>query len=124
MIKTLLPYMVRFFIGGLAVAGISVVAKLSPHISGLLAAFPAVFLTALILIRFSDGHGKSIDFAQGGIHGVIGTLLTALATLTGLMLHLPWFMAILFGMVAYCAYVAYVAARKPQSPRSASAVKS
>ena len=111
--KSLMPYAVRFLVGGITVAAVSVIAKLSPHVSGLLSAFPAVFITALILIRHSGGQTKSVDFARGGVHGVIGTFLTVTGTLAGLVAHWPWYIALLCGLAAYGGYGVYMVKRKP-----------
>ncbi|QQE78171.1 DUF3147 family protein [Alicyclobacillus sp. SO9] len=109
--KALMPYLIRFFVGGMTVAGVSLLANVSPRISGLLAAFPAVFLTALVLIRFSAGHGQTVHFARGGIHGAIGTMLTAVVTLAGLLANLPWYAAIAGGLIAYASYGLFIVAK-------------
>jgi hypothetical protein len=114
--SVLLTYAIRFLVGGITVAGVSLIAQLSPHISGFLAAFPAVFLTALILVRVSDGPVPSVHFAQGGIQGVVGTLATVFATLAALLANWPWLLAMICGLAAYGTYAAYVVLTKTRRP--------
>ena len=114
-LKQWLPYILRFLIGGSAVAAVSVVAGMSPRVSGLLAAFPAVFLTAMVLVRVSVGRPGAVHFAKGGMQGVVGTLLTALTTLVILLLHWPWYWAVMLGFLAYSLYIVGIVAIKGRS---------
>ncbi|RIV28181.1 DUF3147 family protein [Alicyclobacillaceae bacterium I2511] len=113
--KQWIPYILRFVIGGSAVAAVSLVAGLSPQASGVLAAFPAVFLTAIVWVRLSAGRPGAVHFAKGGIQGVLGTLLTAVTTLAVLWARGPWYFAVGAGLLAYGLYIMTIVAVKGRS---------
>ena len=75
--------LIRFLLGGLAVVGCTLVAKrLGEKAGGIFAAFPAVYLAALLTIGL-DFHGgqlisHSIMLSKGAIFGMAINILVAI----------------------------------------------
>ena len=96
---------IRFLLGGLAVVGCTVVAKkLGEKAGGIFAAFPAVYLAALLTIGL-DFHGgqlitHSIMLSKGAIFGMAINILVAI--LAGYLLpKIGWKKGILHAMACW-----------------------
>ncbi|MFB9324879.1 DUF3147 family protein [Paenibacillus aurantiacus] len=105
---SLTAIILRFALGGGAVAAASLIAKRSGGaIGGIFAAFPAVFLAALLTIRFDHAGealvARSIDLSEGALIGMginvacavaVGVLCASKGWKKGLSLSvLGWLMA-------------------------------
>ncbi|GIO61419.1 hypothetical protein BK138_09695 [Paenibacillus rhizosphaerae] len=72
---SLIGILLRFLLGGAAVVAASLIAKRAGGaVGGIFAAFPAVFLAALLTMRFDYGSRElvahSIDLSQGALIGM------------------------------------------------------
>ncbi|WP_127530254.1 DUF3147 family protein [Paenibacillus kobensis] len=81
---SLIGILLRFILGGGAVVAASVISKRAGgSIGGIFAAFPAVFLAAMLTIRLdhsgSDLILRSIDLSQGALIGMGINVICALA---------------------------------------------
>lgn len=81
---SMLGIVLRFLLGGGAVVASTIVSrKIGSKIGGIFAAFPAVFLAALLTLRL-DAKGnelveKSIVLSQGAVVGMIINIMCAIA---------------------------------------------
>lgn len=81
---SMLGIVIRFLLGGGAVVASTIVArKIGTKIGGIFAAFPAVFLAALLTLRL-DAKGnelveKSIILSQGAVAGMFINIMCAMA---------------------------------------------
>lgn len=80
----IIPVLLRFFLGGLAVVISTIIARLSgPRIGGIFAAFPAVYLAAILSLTLdyqgSDLINMSIHVSQGAFVGMLANIICAVA---------------------------------------------
>lgn len=85
--------LIRFFLGGAAVLVSTIIArKLGEKAGGIFAAFPAVYLAALLTIRLdfkgNDLISHSISLSKGAIFGMAINILIAI--LAGFLLKKGW----------------------------------
>jgi uncharacterized membrane protein (GlpM family) len=85
--------LIRFFLGGAAVVVSTIIArKLGEKAGGIFAAFPAVYLAALLTIRIdfkgNDLIAHSISLSKGAIFGMAINILIAI--LAGYLLKKGW----------------------------------
>ncbi len=85
--------LIRFFLGGAAVVVSTIIArKLGEKAGGIFAAFPAVYLAALLTIRLdfkgNDLISHSISLSKGAIFGMAINILIAI--LAGYLLKKGW----------------------------------
>ncbi|MBB3110956.1 putative membrane protein (GlpM family) [Paenibacillus phyllosphaerae] len=108
---SLTAIILRFVLGGAAVAAASLISKRAGGaIGGIFAAFPAVFLAALLTIRFDHAGdqliARSIDLSEGALIGMginvacaiaVGWLCTSKGWKKGLSLSvLGWLITSVF----------------------------
>jgi uncharacterized membrane protein (GlpM family) len=74
--------LLRFFLGGAAVAISAVIGRMAGgRIGGIFAAFPAVYLSAVISVTMGSGEhalGKAIDVSKGALIGMLANIICAI----------------------------------------------
>lgn len=95
---------IRFFLGGAAVVVSTIIArKLGEKAGGIFAAFPAVYLAALLTIRLdftgNDLISHSISLSKGAIFGMAINILIAI--LAGFLLKKGWKLGLVNSMVCW-----------------------
>lgn len=95
--------LIRFIFGGTAVMASYIVTIVSPWeiLSGIFAAFPAVMLTAVIMVGIKSGSEKAAQIAKGSVYGMIGGVVCVLAVLFALQQGVSWIASILIGIVCW-----------------------
>ncbi|MCY0865678.1 MAG: DUF3147 family protein [Sulfobacillus sp.] len=96
---------IRFGLGGLVVAVVSLLARLAPAVSGILAGFPAIFFTSLVIIGISHGKSAAIHFSSTAVWGMLGSILSVLSVWAGLKAGLGWPWLIVLGILTYGGFV-------------------
>ncbi|MHB1610175.1 MAG: DUF3147 family protein [Sulfobacillus sp.] len=103
--RSITLFLGRFLVGGMVVAAVSLIETRAPRISGLLAGFPAVFLTALLFIHWFGGKKEAMRFSSTALYGMFGGVLTVLTVIVGLMAQWPWPLVVVLGGLSYVAFV-------------------
>ena len=100
LIKDLL---IRFLLGGTAVMLSYIVTIISPWkiLAGMFAAFPAVMLTAVLMMGIASGSKNAAKIANGSVYGMIGGLICVATVLVVLELSSNWIFSIVFGLIAW-----------------------
>jgi len=99
-----LGLLIRFILGGAAVVASTVIARrLGDKIGGIFAAFPAVYLAALLTNRL-DLNGNtlidsSIDLSKGAIIGMLINIVIAIVA--GVLLQKGWKRGLVNSMIAW-----------------------
>jgi Na+/H+ antiporter NhaC len=96
--------LIRFFLGGAAVVVSTIIArKLGEKAGGIFAAFPAVYLAALLTNRLdftgNDLINHSISLSKGAIFGM--TINILIAVLAGYLLKKGWKLGLINSMVCW-----------------------
>ena len=78
--------LLRFILGGAAVAISYLVTVVSPWeiLGGIFAAFPAVMITAVLMVGLSSGSKNAANVARGSVYGMIGCVVCVATVLTQL----------------------------------------
>ncbi|MFS0784452.1 DUF3147 family protein [Bacillus sp. 1P06AnD] len=94
---------IRFLLGGSAVSLSYLITVFSPWkvLAGIMAAFPAVMITAVIMVGIKSGSKKAACMAKGSVYGMIGCLVFVMIVLWSLERHIPWSGSILLGLVGW-----------------------
>ena len=109
---SLVSLILRFLIGGLAVAAASVLAKkVGGQIGGIIATMPAVYLAAVIALAI-DHRGQtlvnmSIHLSSGAILGIVACIVTVFVTayyIKNKGFQRGTVFAVLFWLVLSCAF--------------------
>ncbi|AIE59002.1 DUF3147 family protein [Bacillus methanolicus] len=97
--------LIRFLLGGTAVMLSYIVTVISPWkiLAGIFAAFPAVMLTAVLMVGVSSGSKKAAKIAQGSIYGMIGGVVCVSTVLAVLKASHNWILSIFAGLVLWLA---------------------
>lgn len=97
--------LIRFLLGGTAVMLSYIVTVISPWkiLAGIFAAFPAVMLTAVLMVGVSSGSKKAAKIAQGSIYGMIGGVVCVSTVLAVLKASHNWVLSIFAGLVLWLA---------------------
>ena len=98
-------YSTRFILGGTVVTFVSLIAAHAPRVSGIVAGFPAVFVTALIILRIFSGPMAVMPFAQTALRGMVGSMMTFGIVFIGLHLGWSWPFSLIMGFAGYLAYI-------------------
>ncbi|TCN22606.1 DUF3147 family protein [Mesobacillus foraminis] len=100
MMKDLL---IRFLLGGAAVMMSYMVTVISPWrlLAGIFAAFPAVMITAVLMMGIASGSLNAAKIANGSVYGMIGGFVCVATVWTVLLLSHNWLFSILMGVVLW-----------------------
>jgi hypothetical protein len=95
--------LIRFLLGGTAVMGSYLVTVIAPWklLAGIFAAFPAVMLTAVLMVGIASGSNKAAKIARGSVCGMMGGVVCVSAVLVVLQLSHNWYFSILLGLVLW-----------------------
>lgn len=94
---------IRFLLGGTAVSLSYLITIISPWkiLAGIFAAFPAVMLTAVIMVGIAAGTKKATNIAKGSIYGMIGGMVCVTTVLLVLEGTNKWLFSIVIGILAW-----------------------
>jgi hypothetical protein len=95
--------LIRFLIGGTAVMLSYLVTVLSPWkiLAGIFAAFPAVMITAILMVGIASGSKKAAKIAKGSVYGMVGGVVCAVTVLITLQMSQKWLFSIIIGLVLW-----------------------
>ncbi|MFB6468329.1 DUF3147 family protein [Cytobacillus sp. Hz8] len=90
----------RFLLGGTAVMLSYIVTVISPWklLAGIFAAFPAVMLTAVLMVGIASGSKKAAKIANGSVYGMIGGVVCVATVLLVLKVTNNWMFSIILGL--------------------------
>ncbi|MDF2904571.1 MAG: hypothetical protein K0S25_2209 [Bacillus sp. (in: firmicutes)] len=95
--------LIRFLLGGTAVMFSYLVTVFSPWkiLAGIFAAFPAVMLTAVLMVGIASGSNKAARIASGSVFGMIGGVVCVLTVLLVLQMSHLWMLSIILGLALW-----------------------
>lgn len=95
--------MIRFTLGGTAVMISYLITVISPWkiLAGIFAAFPAVMITAVLMVGIASGSKKAAKIANGSVFGMIGGVVCVATVWTVLQVNGNWFLSILLGLLLW-----------------------
>jgi hypothetical protein len=98
-----LDLLMRFIFGGAAVSLSYIITVISPWkiLAGIFAAFPAVMLTAIMMVGLASGTKKAADIAKGSVYGMIGGIVCVTTVLLALQATDNWFFSITLGLILW-----------------------
>ncbi|MFP7298380.1 DUF3147 family protein [Neobacillus niacini] len=93
--------LIRFILGGTAVMISYMITVISPWkiLAGIFAAFPAVMITAVLMVGIASGSKKAAKIANGSVFGMIGGVVCVATVWTVLQVSGNWTMSIIFGLL-------------------------
>jgi hypothetical protein len=93
----------RFILGGAAVSLSYLITVISPWkiLAGIFAAFPAVMLTAVIMVGITAGTIKAANIAKGSVYGMIGGIVCVTTVLFVLESTNNWGLSIAAGLLTW-----------------------
>jgi uncharacterized membrane protein (GlpM family) len=94
---------IRFLLGGTAVSLSYLITVISPWkiLAGIFAAFPAVMLTAVIMVGIAAGTKKATNIAKGSVYGMIGGIVCVTTVLLVLEATNNWIFSIVIGLLSW-----------------------
>ena len=94
---------IRFLLGGTAVSISYLITIISPWkiLAGIFAAFPAVMLTAVIMVGIAAGTKKATNIAKGSVYGMIGGIVCVTTVLFVLEATNNWLLSIVTGLLSW-----------------------
>ncbi|MDR7001793.1 DUF3147 family protein [Neobacillus niacini] len=94
---------IRFLLGGTAVTLSYLITVISPWkiLAGIFAAFPAVMLTAVIMVGIAAGTRKATNIARGSVYGMMGGIVCVATVLLVLEATNNWGVGIAAGILAW-----------------------
>jgi uncharacterized membrane protein (GlpM family) len=94
---------IRFLLGGTAVSLSYLITVISPWkiLAGIFAAFPAVMVTAVIMVGIAAGTKKATNIARGSIYGMIGGIVCVTTVLLVLESTNNWILSIVTGLISW-----------------------
>jgi hypothetical protein len=92
---------IRFLLGGTAVSLSYLITVISPWkiLAGIFAAFPAVMLTAVIMVGIASGTKKAANIARGSVYGMVGGIVCVITVLVALKTTNNWIFSIILGLL-------------------------
>ena len=95
--------MLRFLLGGAAVAGCYLLLLVVPwkSFAGIFAAFPAVLASAVIMTGHYDGNKAASQLALGATAGMLGCTVCVAVTLWGLLAGWGWLGSLIISIPAW-----------------------
>ena len=99
----MMDLLIRFFMGGTAVMVSYLITVLSPWkiLAGVFAAFPAVMLTAVLMVGIASGSKKASTTAKGSVFGMMGGVICVITVLAALQLSHNWILSIVLGLILW-----------------------
>ena len=93
--------LIRFILGGGAVALSYLVTVVSPWdiLAGIFAAFPAVMITAVLMVGLSSGSKNAAIVANASVYGMIGCVVCVATVWTMLAATGNWALSIVLGLI-------------------------
>ena len=93
--------LIRFILGGGAVALSYLVTIVSPWeiLSGIFAAFPAVMITAVLMVGLSSGSKNAAIVANGSVFGMMGCVVCVATVWSVLTTTGNWPLSIVLGLI-------------------------
>jgi uncharacterized membrane protein (GlpM family) len=93
--------LIRFILGGAAVMISYLITVMSPWkiLAGIFAAFPAVMITAVLMVGIASGSKKAAKIANGSVFGMIGGVVCVATVWTVLQVSGNWALSIVLGLV-------------------------
>lgn len=97
--------LIRFILGGAAVMVSYLVTVISPWkiLAGMFAAFPAVMITAVIMMGVVSGSKNAAKVANGSVYGMMGGVVCVATVLFVLQVSGNWILSIFLGLVLWLA---------------------
>lgn len=94
---------IRFLLGGAAVAISYLVTIVSPWkiLAGMFAAFPAVMITAVLMMGIAAGSKNAAKVASGSVYGMIGGVFCVATVWYVLHISHQWLLSIFLGLVLW-----------------------
>jgi hypothetical protein len=95
--------LIRFLMGGTAVMVSYLITVFSPWkiLAGVFAAFPAVMLTAVLMVGIASGSKKASTIAKGSVFGMMGGVVCVITVLAALQLSHNWVLSIVLGLILW-----------------------
>lgn len=92
---------IRFILGGMAVMLSYLVTIVSPWeiLAGIFAAFPAVMITAVLMMGITSGSKHAAQVAKGSVYGMIGGVVCVATVWLGLKISDHWVFSICLGLL-------------------------
>jgi hypothetical protein len=93
--------LIRFTLGGAAVMASYLITVISPWkiLAGIFAAFPAVMITAVLMVGIASGSKKAAKIANGSVFGMIGGVICVATVWTVLQVSGNWTLSIVLGLM-------------------------
>jgi hypothetical protein len=93
--------LIRFILGGAAVMISYMITVISPWkiLAGIFAAFPAVMITAVLMVGIASGSKNAAKIANGSVFGMIGGVFCVATVWTVLQVSGNWTLSIVLGLV-------------------------
>jgi uncharacterized membrane protein (GlpM family) len=93
--------LIRFILGGTAVMLSYIVTMVSPLeiLAGIFAAFPAVMITAILMMGITSGSKHAAQVANGSIYGMIGGVVCVVTVWLGLKMSDQWIFSVCLGLL-------------------------
>ncbi len=93
--------LIRFILGGAAVMVSYLITVISPWkiLAGIFAAFPAVMITAVLMVGIASGSKNAAKIANGSVFGMIGGVVCVATVWTILQVSRNWTLSIVLGLL-------------------------
>jgi uncharacterized membrane protein (GlpM family) len=93
--------LIRFFLGGAAVMVSYLITVMAPWkiLAGIFAAFPAVMITAVLMVGIASGSKNAAKIANGSVFGMIGGVVCVATVWTVLQVSGNWTLSIVLGLL-------------------------
>jgi uncharacterized membrane protein (GlpM family) len=93
--------LIRFILGGAAVMVSYLITVISPWkiLAGIFAAFPAVMITAVLMVGIASGSKNAAKIANGSVFGMIGGAVCVATVWTVLQVSSNWTLSIVLGLL-------------------------
>lgn len=93
--------LIRFILGGAAVMVSYLITVISPWkiLAGIFAAFPAVMITAVLMVGIASGSINAAKIANGSVFGMIGGVVCVATVWTVLQVSGNWTLSIVLGLL-------------------------
>ncbi len=90
----------RFILGGFAVMLSYLVSVIFPWqvLAGIFATFPAVMITAILMVGVISGSSSAAKTANGSIYGMVGGAICVLTVWLGLKFTNNWLLSVIIGL--------------------------
>lgn len=95
--------LIRFILGGGAVMISYLITIISPWkiLAGIFAAFPAVMITAVLMMGISSGSKNAAKVANGSVYGMIGGVICVAIVWLVLELTSNWTLSVILGTISW-----------------------